>query len=254
MYDITIGQARRPKLVVHALPINPHTDIEPTGAQKILLRQVRIGEGPDGSACCHRELACVYHADGRCEHMLAPAVAAALHLRYKHMQRHHRKLMSKLGSTTYEQDLVKLVTRYAPGNCMPGNGGKTISEKQQCTLPAALKDYLFYELGCKQERFASPLNVHPACSKYYSAFKEDCMFGAQGSAYSSKWTGPSVAVPDFDQDAATQAVQWAVYSAKATHTKPTLTLLFLPSFSDSKAGYSNAPYMHWVHRHPDQGS
>ena len=251
VYDVTIGQARRRKLVVHTLPINPHTDIEPTGTQEVILRQVRYGEGPEGAACCHRELACIYHADGRCEHVLDPATAAALHHRYKHMQSKHAKFMRRLGSTTYEQDVLKLVTRYTPGNSMPGHGDKTITEKQQCTLPPALKDYLFYELGCKHERFASPLNAHPACTKYYSLFKEDRMFGAQGNAYSSKWTGASVAVPDFDHAAAEQAVKWAVYSAKATRQKPTFTLLFLPSYSDAQDGYSGAPYMHWVYRHPE---
>eukprot|EP00882_Tetradesmus_deserticola_P000535 GHRQ01000587.1.p1 GENE.GHRQ01000587.1~~GHRQ01000587.1.p1 ORF type:complete len:2327 (+),score=302.27 GHRQ01000587.1:5202-12182(+) len=251
VYDITIGQARRRKLVVHTLPINPHADIEPTGAQEVVLRHVRCREGPEGAACCHKELACIYHADGRCEHMLDPATAAALHQRYQHMQSKHTKFMRRLKSTSFEQDVLKLVTRYAPGNRVPGHDSKTITDKQQCTLPSPLKDFLFYELGCKHERFASPLNVHAACTKYYSLFKEDRMFGAQGNAYSRKWTGPSIAVPDFDHDAAEQAVKWAVYSAKATSQKPTFTLLFLPSYSDSQEGYSGAPYMHWVHRHPE---
>lgn len=60
MYNITVGQARRRNLVVHTLPINPYVDIEPTGTQELLIRPVRHKEGPDGAACCHRELACLY--------------------------------------------------------------------------------------------------------------------------------------------------------------------------------------------------
>jgi ribonuclease HI len=251
VYNITVGQARRRKLVVHTLPINPHADIEPTGSQEVFVRPVRHKEGPDGAACCHRELACVYHADGRCEHMLCPATAAVLRQRYQHMQRRLTKLMKKLKATSFEQDLMRLVTRYRPGNCTPGSSGVPITEQQQCTLPPALKDYLFYELGIKQERFASPLNAHPACTKYYSLFKEDYMFGAQGNAYSTKWTGASLAVPDFDHYSAEQAVKWAVYSAKCNVKKPTFTMLFLPSFSDSRDGSSCAQYMHWVDRHPE---
>jgi hypothetical protein len=167
------------------------------------------------------------------------------------MQIRHEKLMKKLKATSFEHDLLRLVMRYRPGNCAPGDAGAPITEQQQCTLPSALKDYLFYELGIQQERFASPLNAHPACTKYYSLFKDDYMFGAQGNAYSRKWTGASLAVPDFDQHSAQQAVKWAVYSAKCNFKKPTFTLLFLPSYSDSRDGSSSALYMHWVDRHPE---
>jgi hypothetical protein len=42
-----------------------------------------------------------------------------------------------------------------------------------------------------------------------------------------------------------------VYSAKCNFNKPTFTLLFLPSYSDSRDGSSSALYMQWVDRHPE---
>jgi len=70
------------------------------------------------------------------------------------------------------------------------------------------------------------------------------VFGANFNAYSSRWTGSSLAAPAFDVHAATKAVNWAIMSAEAA-TEPTLTLLVLPTFFSEA---DDTPYMQLLRR------
>jgi hypothetical protein len=82
--------------------------------------------------------------------------------------------------------------------------------------------------------------------RYWSCFERDQLFGAIHDAYSCKWTGYSVANPEYDAKEMYKAVSWAVHSAKlAEH--PTMTVFILPAWTES----SNTAYMKWVCKMPD---
>ena len=102
-------------------------------------------------------------------------------------------------------------------------------------LEFALHDTLIDAFGCNVERFANPLDVWRATNKnliltgrdaFYSAVKRDEIFGATHDAYSTRWTGSSIALPPHTQAEALKALKWAINSAKATE-EPTLTCLVI---------------------------
>eukprot|EP00775_Hariotina_reticulata_P008157 gene8157-biopygen10023 len=96
-----------------------------------------------------------------------------------------------------------------------------------------MHDLLHNLIGSSTERLASPLNVALSTAAYWSLHDKDRLFGANWNAYSVKWTGTSVVVPDHtDSTAITHAMQWAQQSARTAAT-PTLTLLVLPAYGKS---------------------
>ena len=85
------------------------------------------------------------------------------------------------------------------------------------------------------ERFASPLDVHPSTTKYWTPFKEDSVFGAELDCYSIAWDGCSQASPPFTDEEMDKAVRWAMASA-LTASLPVLT--FMPLSGKRKAAYT----------------
>lgn len=80
MYDITVGQMCRKQIIIHPHPINPHTDIEPTGKFEVMVRPVlSYKEDDSGGSCITEDKACVYQPDGRCAHTLPADTAAQLY-------------------------------------------------------------------------------------------------------------------------------------------------------------------------------
>jgi ribonuclease HI len=248
LYDITIGQAIRSKLALHTAAINPHTDISPPGKRVLAVRPVLCLATP-GSAedLRERELACLYEADGRCQRMLVPEAVVRLQQAYNHVKTHHKRVWQELNPGTFEEELYRLTVRYTAGTSIPGTKDECIEDKHQWQMPAALMQALQQTTRCTTERFASPLNLHAGTTRYWSVHKRDQLFGAGYDAYSSQWTGCSVACPNFDIHAATRAVDWAIQSAQCA-TTPTLTLLLLPTFF---AEADDCSYMRLLRRNPD---
>jgi ribonuclease HI len=144
---------------------------------------------------------------------------------------------------SFEEELNCLLQRYTNGNII---SKKKIAIRDQQALPHNLHAVLHSLIGSATERFASPLNVSMTTSRYWSLHKKDTLFGANWNAYSIKWTGASVAVPEHtDSRASTQAVEWALQSAAAAKT-PTLTLLVLPGYgkSNGEGGYMKLVQQH----------
>eukprot|EP00775_Hariotina_reticulata_P006532 gene6532-biopygen8330 len=247
LYDITIGQHKRKQLVIHPLPNNPHADIHATGKRELTIRQIpQHNASPQDllTTASWPERACLHHVDGSCTHLLDVATAAQLRARYLHVKTNHDKLFSKLNGGSFEEELYSLVMRYSPGNIIHDI---KISTRGQQALPQALHDLLHNLIGSSTERLASPLNVAPSTAAYWSLHDRDRLFGANWNAYSVKWTGTSVVVPDHtDSTAITHAMQWAQQSARTAAT-PTLTLLVLPAYG--KSG-SEGGYMKWLKLHP----
>jgi hypothetical protein len=148
------------------------------------------------------EKACLYQPDGHCTHMLPADRAAQLYQRYNHMMDNYPHVMDTLGAGTYEEELSKLMNRYAEGTTCGGKGTQTyrIETKHQRAMPETLRTMLHNVLGSKTERFSSPLAVAPCTAGYWSAHRQDQVFGAHYDAYKTRWTGASTACPDFTEE------------------------------------------------------
>jgi ribonuclease HI len=250
VYDVTIGQAIRKKLVIHTQPINPHADIAPaqhepsqTGC-RLFMRPVRHLT-PAGTETT-TELCCIYGTDGRCEHMIAPEVVARLKDAFTYMQANHPERLASLQAGTFEQEVRRLAIRYRP---VPGT--KTTAA-QHWTVPRRLKHTIMRYAKLTQERFTNPFTAHPCSSSYWTAHERDQVFGAGHDAYSVRWTGASLAIPNFEVHAATKAMDWAIRSAKSTE-EATITLLLLPTFyaDDGVDTHDDAAYMQLMRRNQD---
>ncbi len=184
VYDVTIGQAIRKKLVIHTEPINPHADIAPAPQEgcRMFMRPIRhlTTAGTESTT----ELCCIYGPDGRCEHMIAPEVVARLKDAYAFMQTNHPDRMANLQVGTFEEELRRLAIRYRP---IPGT--KT-TEAQHWSVPKALKHTIMQFAKLTKERFSNPFSAHPCSCSYWTAHERDLVFGANHDAYSTRWTGP----------------------------------------------------------------
>eukprot|EP00878_Enallax_costatus_P028135 GHUV01030350.1.p1 GENE.GHUV01030350.1~~GHUV01030350.1.p1 ORF type:complete len:204 (+),score=35.47 GHUV01030350.1:375-986(+) len=167
----------------------------------------------------------LHDTTGRCIQTFDPKTAARLKSSFDYMAQHHPAVHQRVNSPScYLEAIQRLATRYSEGTCNPGkHTGKSV-DKNQYTLPQDVYLLLCSQepggFKCTKERFASPLNSYPDIQQYWSAHKEDQAFGASYDAYSVRWTGSSVAVPDFDPYAAEKALEWAIKSAVTT-TLPT---------------------------------
>jgi hypothetical protein len=131
VYDITIGQLIRQKLVIHTHPINPQADTAPTGACCAYVRNVLHGNPERGQDVC-----CIYGVDGRCEHMLRPEVAERLRLGYKHIQDKFPETMERLQAGTFEEELRRVCIRYKQ------DGNTTAEKARYWSIPEELKHAL----------------------------------------------------------------------------------------------------------------
>jgi hypothetical protein len=241
MYDITVGQPCRKQLVIYPHPINPHTDIKPTGNFEVVVRHVlRYCKDKTGGSQVTEPKACIHQPDGRCTHTLPVETAAQLYQRFEYVQTHHEQVHTKLNAGTFAEELSKLICRYTDGTVCSGKGENTymIDTRNQRSMSLAVRNMLHNTMGGAKERFASPLNVADSCSEYWSAHKQDQVFRAHNDTYKTRWTGASTACPDFTESQAEKAALWALHSAVQAQT-PTLTLLLLPTFSkySQKANY-----------------
>eukprot|EP00983_Pelagomonas_calceolata_P102567 1158820-Pelagomonas_calceolata.AAC.6 len=76
-------------------------------------------------------------------------------------------------------------------------------------------------------KIASPLDHNPQYQHYWSTDPRDTLFGAHQSSFSSRSSGFSVCHPIYVEDAMTQALRHAIYSA-ILNTEATATFMFLP--------------------------
>ena len=166
---------------------------------------------------------CLYGTDGRCEHMIDPVAVAKLKHAFNWMQANKPGVMAKHKASNFDEELRRLAIRYRP---VPGTKA---SEVKHWSIPQRLKTVIMQTAKLTKERFSSPLTAHPCSKAYWAAHERDEVFGANHDAYSSRWTGGSLAVPELEVHEATKALDWAIRSAKST-TASTLTLLILPTF------------------------
>jgi hypothetical protein len=113
------------------------------------------------------------------------------------MQLHQPSVLKKLCVGTFAEEISKLMYRYTEGTVCGGKGTHAyrIENKHQRAMPLTLRTMLHDILGSTKERFASPLDAAPGSQEYWSAHKQDQVFGAHWDAYKTRWTvAPSITV------------------------------------------------------------
>lgn len=244
----TMGEQDRTKCTFITEDTDPHLDIVGTGRSELQERivprrlQTHGGEKQDTS----RNMVSVHDPTGRAVGMITPERLALLHQHFCHVMQTRRDVVDSLQPKTFAEEVAALLRRYKEGVNIPGTNRKVDLTNHWAT-PTGIYDMLQEKIpGLCQERFASPLNCHPHMQRYWTCFERDQLFGALHDAYKSRWTGYSVANPEYDAKEMYKAVSWAVHSAHNT-AEPTLTVFVLPAWTDA----SNTAYMKWVKKMPN---
>jgi hypothetical protein len=122
----------------------------------------------------------------------------------------------KYGATNFLSDIIKLCDRY-----------KKWLHSNHWIVPARIYTSMHKHLNTVTEYFASPFDFNLTHPNYFSAFPEDALFGASGSAFSTKWKGIGVANPHYHIKDISKALRWALHAAKS-ETEPTGTMFIIP--------------------------
>ena len=124
-------------------------------------------------------------------------------------------------------------------------GAQPVLLRNHWALPLPLMRRLQVTLGIDTEMFASPLNVSPITSQYFSAFERDALFGATFDAYSHPWSGAVEFNPEYEPADLCKAVSAAIATA-LTSSSPFLALGILPDWhrKSYRHDYQNHPNCH----------
>ena len=247
-YHSTLGDPLRAKCSFDTEDTDPHTDIVGTGQYEIQIRPVpRRHTLPNGTKKdYHREMVTIHDPRGRTMGMITPERARLLYRNYCQTMKERPEVVLQLEPQSFAEELARLIHRYKNGTRIPGSKRRVDLTNHWATPPAIYQELQRHLPQMHQERFASPLNYHPGMQRYWSCFERDQIFGALHDAYSHKWTGLSVANPEYDSQEMYKAVSWAVHSSQATD-HPTLTAFVLPAWT----GGSNTAYLKWTQKRPD---
>ncbi|KAL0041860.1 hypothetical protein WJX79_007000 [Trebouxia sp. C0005] len=159
--------------------VNPDHDIPAQGICNIRLEPSVPNKSP--------QIARVYFASGKACGTLNIERLWLLHQAFSHTQAHNADIHAKYNNPSFEQAVLKLLTRYKPGKVKDTNNRKLTKD---WSTPNKFMKALAEGLSLDTERFASPLNFSAHYTKYYSLSEEDQLFGANHNAYATKWTGP----------------------------------------------------------------
>ena len=140
--------------------------------------------------------------------------------------------ITSLSPKPFADEILLLLDRYTKGERTDKDGNSPT--KNHRTLPRDIYQTLKQCTDYDTERLASPLDVSPLSPYYYSCYKRDALFGAHHNAYSSVWTGCSLANPEYTPEAAHDAISWAVKSCSIEEDLPSLTIMFVPNWPDKK--------------------
>eukprot|EP00983_Pelagomonas_calceolata_P063515 1147762-Pelagomonas_calceolata.AAC.1 len=83
-----------------------------------------------------------------------------------------------------------------------------------------------------QEKVASPLDHDPQYQHYWSTDPRGTISGAYHDSFSSRFPGFSVCYPIYGEDAMTEALRHAFYSA-ILNTEATVAFMFLPVWGNT---------------------
>jgi hypothetical protein len=118
---------------------------------------------------------------------------------------------------TFCQQMCNLFARYT--DKMPsGVAGRKILLENNWATPRVLVSAFQALFSTNSEKFASPLNVHPATQHYWTLCAADTRLGASTDAYGHDWSdarGSAALVnPEYEDVELAKAVQWGVHAAQ----------------------------------------
>lgn len=243
-YNINIGQQYSNMFDMDTTPVNPHTDIHPTGRHEVFTREVEMCI--DGQRWI-KTLACIYTPDGKCRYTLTPERAAILYKQYCHSSRYKPKMMKKLKAGSFPEEVYALMCRYRDGaQVRAQKSTRTVKIKNHWATPPEIYEALRELTGITKERFASPLNYNPTFQMYWSAHKKDQIFGAKWDSYRYQWTGGSVHNPEYEDEDLNKNIATAIAAARST-TAPVFGIHILPAWSDA----NKTAYLAWLQHFPE---
>lgn len=132
--------------------------------------------------------------------------------RIRHL--YHRYQLSNVATKLpFEEEVGRLLTRYRDGHT--NNKGQKPKIHNHWTTQPLLMQFIQHKFKLLGDKFASPLNVNPNTSHYWTMYEEDTIFGAHHDYYSHRWTGAYEANPEYEDEEMDKAVGWAVHLALA---------------------------------------
>jgi hypothetical protein len=147
---------------------DPHTDIEGTGQDTLQHRTVHRRAAPGSSKKKHdytADMVTVHDPTGRTVGMLCPERAHLLHHNYQQTLLRRPQVATSLQAKPFPEELAHLLQRYRQGTRIPGNKRKVNLQNHWATPPSIYQTIQEHLPGLTQERFASPLNYHPAMTR-----------------------------------------------------------------------------------------
>jgi len=243
-YDITMGDEGRTKLQVDPHPINPHTDIHPTGQHEVFIRPVLHRH--DGVTAT-TEMACIYTPDGKCKYQVTVERAALLWTQFTYCLENKPRLARRLKAGTFAEELYKLMIRYEDNSVIDQQQGTRVKLVNHWATPEPIYAVLQSMAGVTKERYASPLNFNPNMDMYWSVHQRDVLFGAKHDTYAYTRTGSGVANPEYEDPEMNRSVAEAVWAARNNKEEPTLEFHVLPAWTES----SSTAYVNWLDQAPE---
>ena len=133
-------------------------------------------------------------------------------------------------ATNFERDVASLLQRYDPDR--KPRRKESNPAYQPHTLTWALSPSMWKALrtcmGITNEMFSSPLDRSSHSETYWSAYKEDELFGANHDAYSRPWTGACQAHVGESPEENDKAIRHAIGSITALPDETTCIIMFIP--------------------------
>jgi hypothetical protein len=135
--------------------------------------------------------------------------------------------------TNFMQELTKLMQRYHPDTTRLTPQGTYFKIANQRALPYCLTAAIHATFDTSCEPFASPLNssMNPNVNSCATS-QEDATFGAHDQAYSYRWTGSCLAIPEHEPAYIRKAALHAFACSTATES-PLLVVMILPAWEDA---------------------
>ena len=213
---------------INPAPVHPDLDIIPPGkfTIQIGLRVASTGSEPPIQ---HPDLAFVYRPDGTCVGKMSVQRLGCLKAWYDHVHKTNPQTHQIHTAGSFEQDVASLLVRYH--SLQPTPQPKP-AVNTHWVSPPTLTEALCNHMCVTTHRFTSPLAVPTSATQYYSVHQRDALFGATHRAYSTRWTGSSMAHVPFTGSGICKAIRWAIASAQST-THATCTLMLVPAWVSS---------------------
>jgi ribonuclease HI len=239
MYDITIGDPIRKKLIIHTDPFDPHLDVAPLDRRRAYVRDVPHLDAQGNHT--NTEMCVVYGKDGRSAFRVTAAIAARLKAAFDIVRARHPEIHARFQVESFDDELYRLAVRYQ-------HEGTTLADKCKFWgLPAELVHTIMAATQATTEVHGHALTLAPCTACWHSLHPRDQVVGSSGHPYGVRWTGSVLAIPEFDIHEATRTVDWAIRSVRAATTATLIMVIAIVNHATD----DDTPYMQLLRRNQD---